>query len=137
MRVSFTGTRQGMSFVQRQQFEEWLKANGANVSLFVHGGCVGADIEAHSAVRYHFGKKIFITCLPSDSAKTSRVPRDCGHVGEPKSPRIRDRDIVDLGDNLLIAAPLTDAEVVRSGTWTTVRYARKKKVPVLILGRDG
>ncbi len=37
--------------------------------------------------------------------------------------------------DVLVAAPLTDAEVRRSGTWATVRYARRRGVPVVMLAR--
>jgi hypothetical protein len=36
-----------------------------------------------------------------------------------------------------VACPRTDQEQRRSGTWATVRYARKVGKPVLIIGRDG
>ncbi len=44
----------------------------------------------------------------------------------------RNRDIV-AAVSILIAAPETDIEEQRSGTWATVRYARKKGIPVVIV----
>jgi hypothetical protein len=46
----------------------------------------------------------------------------------------RNRDIVDTA-SMLIAAPEGNAERLRSGTWATVRYARKAKKKVIILSR--
>ena len=57
-------------------------------------------------------------------------------VREPKPFIARDRDIVDETDEL-VATPLTREEQVQSGTWTTVRYARKKKKPVTIINPVG
>ncbi len=38
---------------------------------------------------------------------------------------------------LMVAAPKSFAEELRSGTWATVRYARKQKKPVVIVFPDG
>jgi hypothetical protein len=43
---------------------------------------------------------------------------------EPKLYMERNHDVVHACD-FLLALPGTDHEVVRSGTWATVRYARK------------
>lgn len=57
---------------------------------------------------------------------------DCFEPGDilysAKPPLVRDQDIVNAVD-ILVAAPLTDHEIIRSGTWTTVRYARRKGIP--------
>jgi hypothetical protein len=50
----------------------------------------------------------------------------------PKDPLKRNRDIVDAAV-MLIAVPKETTEVLRSGTWTTVRYAKKKGCSVLII----
>jgi hypothetical protein len=44
----------------------------------------------------------------------------------------RNRDIVDNCD-LLIATPKETTEVLRSGTWSTVRYAKKIGKPIVII----
>jgi hypothetical protein len=46
----------------------------------------------------------------------------------------RDREQVAATD-FTIAAPLTDKEQPRSGTWTTVRYTREAMKPVILLAR--
>jgi len=48
----------------------------------------------------------------------------------------RNQDIVD-GADILIAAPNEDKEIVRSGTWSTVRYARKSKKKIILVLRSG
>ena len=111
MKVSFTGTRQGMSAWQKQQLAKFLEEHRSQVALFAHGACSGADLEAHDLVRDVCGSLTFIALK-------------------------RDRDIVDCGCDLLLAAPLQMSEVLRSGTWSTIRYARKRHVPVQILWRE-
>ena len=54
---------------------------------------------------------------------------------EPKDYLVRDQDNVNESD-FLLAAP-DGPERVRSGTWTTVRYARKKGIPITIIMPDG
>jgi hypothetical protein len=76
------------------------------------------------------------TGFPSTAKTRTDLLLDVDFLAEAKPPLERNEDIVDFGRDLLIAAPLQMVEVVRSGTWHTVRYARKKKVTVEILWRD-
>ena len=135
MKVSFTGTRQGMSAWQKQQLEQFFADHRGEISVFVHGACMGADVEAHYLARRILGKSIFIAVFPS-TAKTRVHVQGTGHVADPKPPLERNKDIVDCGCGLLLAAPLQMSEVLRSGTWSTIRYARKRHVPVQILWRE-
>jgi predicted Rossmann fold nucleotide-binding protein DprA/Smf involved in DNA uptake len=57
-------------------------------------------------------------------------------VHTPKAPLDRNRDIVDAAA-VLIAAPKEMTETLRSGTWATVRYARKQGKQVWIVWPDG
>lgn len=50
----------------------------------------------------------------------------------PKDYPVRNRDIVDFG-SLMIGIPDTDYEKLRSGTWSTLRYARKQGKPRIVL----
>ena len=45
-------------------------------------------------------------------------------------------EIVDESDTI-IAFPASAEEVIRSGTWATIRYARKTKTPLHIILPDG
>jgi hypothetical protein len=53
---------------------------------------------------------------------------------KPKPPLARDRDIVNAVE-FLIAAPKSDDQTLRSGTWTTIRYARKTGKEIWMLER--
>lgn len=135
MKVSFTGTRQGMSAWQKQQLAKFLEEHRSQVALFTHGACSGADAEAHDLVRDVCGSSTFIAVFPS-TAKTRVHVQGADYMADPKPPLERDKDIVDCGCDLLLAAPLQMSEVLRSGTWSTIRYARKRHVPVQILWRE-
>jgi len=53
-----------------------------------------------------------------------------------RPPLTRNHDIVDCTE-LLIACPKSMKEELRSGTWATVRYARKLERPVIIIYPNG
>jgi len=118
MKVGFTGTRQGMSANQKKQLRKVLSAV-TNIDEFHHGAAIGADTEAVDiAEDYVDGGPTRIISWPAAKGKELA----------------RDRTIVAESD-ILIAAPLTDKEVLRSGTWATIRYAFKKGIPIVMLPR--
>ena len=97
-------------------------------SNFHHGDCVGADDEAQRVAR-ECGFLIFAHPPLSDDYRAfARYDWRCPAKGYLE----RNRDIVDQA-SFLLAAPSTPDEQQRSGTWSTVRYARSRFVPVTIL----
>lgn len=128
MKVGFTGTQIGMSDRQKQILQDML-AHFRPLE-FHHGDCVGADAEAHDIVA-SIGLKIVIH-PPLNGAK--RAFKTGGEVLEKKDYLQRNHDIVDATD-VLIVAPKTDQEELRSGTWATYRYAVRTGKNVLLLAR--
>lgn len=131
MRVGFTGTREGMTEAQLFAVSNLLALSGA-VAVH-HGDCVGVDAQAH-ALALWFGIPVVLH-PPSDP----KARAFCGRAAEVRveAPYLtRNEQIVDEVD-LLIAVPAQAQEVLRSGTWATVRYARRKGVPVKVIGPDG
>jgi hypothetical protein len=95
-----------------------------------HGDCVGADAEFHEISRA-LGIAVHIH-PPTKNGKRAF----CAHadIVRPVQDYLkRNRDIVD-SCSVLLAAPNADKEKLRSGTWATVRYARKlgKKIFILL-----
>lgn len=135
MKVSFTGTRSGMSAWQKQQLEKFFLDHRGEISVFAHGACMGADVEAHYLARKILGKSVFIAIFPS-TAKTRVRVLNFDFEAKPMKPLERDQEIVKLGCDVLLAAPLQMNEALRSGTWSTIRYAKKKKVRVEIFWRE-
>lgn len=111
------------------QQKEKLRSLLHHADVFHHGDCIGADAEAHKIARAVGCFSIVIH--PSDLVD-QRAYCNGNIVWKPRAPLIRNRSIVSSTD-LLIAAPATKDEVLRSGTWATIRYARKGKKPVVIL----
>ena len=130
MKVGFTGTREGMSQYQKEQFA--LKLYELNPTEFHHGDCEGADAEAHDIVRMFFPHVRIEVYPPKSTYRQAFKKGDFHHP--PESYLTRDYKIVDRTD-YMFGAPLQDTEIIRSGTWTTIRYARKQNKPLTILTR--
>ena len=130
MKIGFTGTREGMSQHQKEQFV--LKMEELGPTEFHHGDCVGADADAHDIVRAFF-PDVKIVVYPPVSTK-QRAFRQGDEFKEPESYITRDHKIVD-GTECLIGTPLQNDEILRSGTWATIRYGRKTGKTVFVLER--
>ena len=130
MKIGFTGTRQGMSQNQKEQFV--LKLFELGLTEFHHGDCKGADAEAHDIVREFF-PNVYIVVHPPEITYTQAFRKGDEHR-VPKAYIKRDKDIVDETEYLL-GAPLTTEEIWRSGSWTTIRHARKTNKPHTVLER--
>lgn len=134
MKVGFTGTREGMTAEQRQAVRRWLERQGPPAE-FHHGCCVGADAAAAGladqlGVSRIVGYPCDIWRLQSNIALGL-----CHEVRDPLPPLDRNRDIVDACE-VLLACP-GGPEQMRSGTWATVRFARKCGRRVVIVWPDG
>lgn len=127
--VGFTGTQRGMSREQLQHLEGLLSdMRELGYDTFHHGDCVGADAQAHD-IAVALGYRVVIH-PPEISSK--RAFKD-GCVLPAKDYHERNHDIVD-SSRLMIAAPDTNTEIVRSGTWATVRYARAQQASGHLMG---
>jgi hypothetical protein len=135
MKVGFTGTRDGMADAQFVRFRQCFSESHAGE--FHHGCCVGADEDAALQIADSYALLVKIVGHPSDIASlTSAEAVRRSHQTLPARPALeRNRDIVDACD-LLIACP-KGPEERRSGTWATIRYARKVGRPVVIVWPDG
>ena len=130
MKVGFTGTREGMSQHQKEQFV--IELYEIAPTEFHHGDCVGADAEAHDIVRTFFPEVKIVGHLPLSNSQ--RAFKECDEYKSPLPYLERDRVIVDTAD-FMFGAPKSDKELVRSGTWATIRYSRKLTKPLKVLKR--
>lgn len=131
--VGFTGTQSGMTAYQKVGVLKLLHGyfQEQPEPRFHHGDCIGADEEAAELARkvgfYIVGWPCTIT------AKRAHFPSDASHI--PSEPLVRNRAIV-LISGVLIATPRTMAEELRSGTWATIRFARKMHRKIEIVWPD-
>jgi hypothetical protein len=130
VKVGFTGTQIGLTYFQSIKLLELLqKVYGES---FSHGDCQGADFHAHMIAMECKYKTIIHPPL-SDSKRAFCY----GHTMlPPKEYLDRNKDIVDSTD-FLVACPREKEEQLRSGTWSTVRYAVKRNKTVQIIYPDG
>lgn len=130
--LGFTGTRRGMSPAQKCSLQEYLIKHRATMRWFHHGDCQGADAEAVSIAR-ELG--YLIACHPPAEDRYRAFVR--ADYAYPENQFLqRNQEIVRCSATL-IAAPRRSEEELRSGTWMTVRYARRISKPVLVLAPRG
>jgi hypothetical protein len=132
--IGFTGTQLGMSAHQKETLRQVLTAatlQGDPV-IFHHGDCVGADAEAHE-IALAAGCEVIIH--PPIRRIKRAYCQGAKEIREPKDYIPRNHDIVDESIGL-IASPKSNQEELRSGTWATVRYARKINKRVILLARE-
>lgn len=133
MIVGFTGTQRGMTDAQKARLALLLTEFGRG-GEFHHGDCIGSDSEAHD-IAYECGYGIILH-PPSNPYKRAyrEVPR---HMMRPEYPYMtRNRHIVDAVE-WMIAAPGEFEEQLRSGTWSTVRFARRSRRKICLILPDG
>lgn len=133
MILAFTGTSQGMTANQRAKVASLLIKFGPTLHTVVHGGCVGADEEFH-ALCLTRGLRIHV--WPSNLQGKWGNWEGAEEVHDPMPPLDRNTEIVREGTHLL-AAPKEFQEVLRSGTWSTVRRAKKQRRGYVIVDPSG
>jgi hypothetical protein len=130
MKLGMTGNRYGLTDDAKQTLSAFLDSN--KISESHHGDCIGADADFHKACSL---LKIKTIIHPPDNNKNRAFCQ--GDIILPTKKYIeRDHDIVNETD-MMVAFPPTNNEILRSGTWTTIRYAIKKNKKMLIVFPDG
>lgn len=152
MLIGFTGTQSGMTAFQKHELKKILKMK--ECTEFMQGDCIGADEESVEEA-LNAGVRIF-TVFPPDNTKKRAWTFDYDHVTKwnklytpymdvvwngvsvkvkwmPVEAYLeRNKRIVDTV-SLMIAAPKEYVHTVRSGTWSTIRYAWKTKRDIIII----
>lgn len=133
--IAMTGTSKGhlLTEVQCNHFREHLLLRRQNgYSIFRHGDCVGADAMGHQ-LAVEIGFDVVVHPPDNDRLRAFCQSRSIMPV---QSYRERNQAMVNRCD-LLLALPNQNQEVNRSGTWMTVRMARRANVPIMIFYPDG
>jgi len=130
--LGFTGTRRGMTLAQKRAIEALLGAGAALGKVLVHGDCIGADADMHALAR-EAGMRVEIRPCNLNS---QRAGCHADKYYNTKSPLARNRDIVEQAD-VMLACPSGFKEELRSGTWATVRHAKKSAKPLFIVWPNG
>lgn len=134
MIVGFTGSSEGMTEEQAKALWAWLGLLKKELKIdqeemeFHHGDCIGADSDAHDLAR--ICKYKTVAHPPINESKRAFKKADV--ILEAKQYLARNQDIAEVCD-VLLATPKEAEEILRSGTWSTVRRARKLNKEVIIL----
>jgi len=129
MHIGFTGTQKGMTDFQKKEvatillFHKPFFIRGDKSKNFQahHGDCIGADAEFEKLAK-EYGFKTYAHPALDTGSKRAYCKSD---VILPAKPALeRNKDIVNKV-NIMIATPKENHEVLRSGTWATIRYAKK------------
>lgn len=131
LKIGFTGTHRGASAFQLDELVKTLTqlrdthAEQFTVELH-HGQCIGADEQAAKAAKGLGYRVVAHPGLAKDPKNLLYRAEFEGNdeVRDAKPFIERDHDIVDES-TIMIATPVSREDHVRSGTWTTVRYAKK------------
>lgn len=130
--MGFTGTQKGMTPIQVEKFVDVIRA--FDPTTFIHGDCIGSDADAHRLLRMYF-KKIHIELFPPDDVK-KRAFCEADKIYASLPYLTRNRLIIENSD-YMIAIPGEAQEKLRSGTWSTIRYAKRLNKSMMIIFPDG
>ena len=128
LNIGITGSRDFTNKeVVKNTLTKLVEENSDKDLVIHHGDCFGADEISHEVA-----KSLGIEVVVHPPTK-SGLRAFCGseNILPPKDFLKRNHCIVDSCD-ILLGFPKTDKEVRRSGTWATIRYARKCDKEVVI-----
>jgi hypothetical protein len=136
--VSVSGTRLGWTPEQRRTFEALVGALPAGPHTLHHGDCVGVDLQCHDL----WSDILLPICWvvvhpPLDERYRAHAGGRHVMVLSPKEYRARDADLARACDVLWAFPEGPEHNYPRSGTWMTVRMARRAGVPVVVVRPDG
>ena len=136
-KISMTGTRTISGLTQKQlvNFRQLIiEYRDKGYTHLNHGDCVGADAIAHSIA---IGLELQVVIYPPNKVECRANCKGGNVTIHPEaSYRNRNQAIVNNG-HVLMVLPKHNYEQRRSGTWMTVRMARKLNLPIIICYPDG
>lgn len=137
IRLGFTGTQVGMNARQKSlltaHLQSFIDESFTHLEIH-HGDCVGADAEFHKLATSFWpeGKVRVVIHPPSDPRKRAFCAFRKQREETPLPYLERNHAIVDDSDRMT-ASPKGTSEELRSGTWATIRYARKQEKAIFML----
>ena len=134
--IMVTGTKKGMTEPQFNTFinltENLFDKYG---KFFRHGDCIGVDWEAGEIVASNH-PEVKIIIHPPTKYKYRAFSENYDVMLPEDDYLVRDHKMVDAAD-FVVGVPKDFHEELRSGTWATLRYAKKIKRNHMIIWPDG
>jgi hypothetical protein len=136
LKIGFTGTQKGMTYDQKNNFLVTMRElnNDHHIEEFHHGDCIGSDKEAHELIDTFFPNIVIHVHPPEIKDKRAFCKGDVQHKEKPYLER---NHYIVQATEILIATPESNNEKKRSGTWSTIRYARKLDRNIMIIVPNG
>lgn len=139
LHIGITATREGLTGPQittiKRELLGYYTIYCRDIYLH-HGCCIGGD-EQITVMAFTLGIKV---CAhpPVNRKFFSQLAYDLSSCKNDDKPFLdRNQDIVNAS-NVLIGAPKEKYEVLRSGTWSTIRKARDgKDIQTVVIYADG
>jgi hypothetical protein len=127
IKIGFTGTREGLNEFQKSRILElFYKYIDHHIDIY-HGDCIGADTDFHKLCldfKKNKNVELVITIMPPD--KDIMRGFNKGDIIMTPKPYLKRNDDILLNSDIVIGCPLDKSnEVMRSGTWSTIRKAKK------------
>lgn len=140
LHIGFSGSSKPLPKEQRLALAltmEMIETHHTNRGIILHhGDCIHADTHAHAVAHILRWRVIIHPPAMANKRAFCETLYKTLEVRQPKPYLTRNHDIVNES-SLLIACPRMIAESLRSGTWSTVRYARLLGRRVIIVRSDG
>lgn len=130
----FTGTRAGMTKQQMDLVRACLTLG--KPAIIRHGAAFGADREFHAIWREELPKR-FADVWPADDKSVKLFDRQDNVSINPVLPPLQRNEEIVKRSKFMIATPHSQQEEQKSGTWMTVRCARRLEKPALIIWPNG
>ena len=139
MIIGFTGTRRGMTKAQWDgvltMLSHYVQTYG-NLVIGLHGDCIGADDHFDNICASLNVRRNIRPCTFSNM-RANCVQKGAREIASPERPMQRNRDIVADAD-VMFACPPNNEEIKRgSGTWATIRFAKRARKQLHIFFPDG
>lgn len=126
----FTGTRKGMTSFQKAITRRVMLIGRPLVVR--HGGAWGADEEFHAVWALDLRRRGLADVWPASQDRADLFKQENVHVQPVMPPLDRNVEIAKRS-KFLLATPHYAEEELQSGTWHTIRTAKRLKVPTLII----
>lgn len=131
--LGFTGTQDGCTIPQARTLETLLRTLSSAYRELHHGDCIGADEQAGDCA---LATGYTVYAHPPLDEKKRSLARRFTYEYPAEVYHVRNHRIVDESQ-ILIACPALPGEIVRGGTWATIRYARQTTTPRMLVLPDG
>jgi len=134
-KIGISGTREGCTAEQHESFAIMLEhlVNLGGYNELHHGDCQGADEQGHAiATRLN----CITVCHPPVSDYMRAYTQNI-ETREEYGYLQRDHNIVKETDVLVACPKGNEKEHYRSGTWTTVRFARQEGKEIILIWPNG